>query len=139
LVRRISFMGIFTTERGILEWNASVLPAGVELRSVVLQIELSGSKGPGTLRFYGYAGDGTAELGDAYAGTTIDASWPIVGLAGTVNFLTPAQLWHAEGRTIWGMNIRGAGEPLTHSVDEQALFRFSAPLVTRLVVTYADP
>jgi hypothetical protein len=39
---------------------------------------------------------------------------------------------------MWGMNLRGADEAASSSVDERALFGFSSPFLTRLVVSYTD-
>jgi hypothetical protein len=122
-----------------LEWNAAVLPAGATLRTVELRASLTTTKGPGLIQIRGYAGDGVAGLADAFAGPVVDATFSTSGgLSPVINLLTPAQGWRAAGRTMWGMNLRGADEAASSSVDERALFGFSSPFLTRLVVSYTD-
>jgi hypothetical protein len=91
------------------------------------------------IQIRGYAGDGVAGLADAFAGPVVDAAFSTSGgLSPVINLLTPARGWRAAGRTIWGVNLRGADEAASSSVDERALFGFSSPFLTRLVVSHTD-
>jgi hypothetical protein len=68
--QKSNFLNIFTVTRGILEFDISSITGPVQ--NATLTFEVNSLSGPNTtVDIFGYAGNGIAELADAYLGNSV--------------------------------------------------------------------
>ena len=122
--RNVNYLDQRWTRRGVIEVDLGAFPSNSRLESAELSFYIIGRSNTPDMEFWGYPGDGIADLDDAQSGD-VKMNQQVFDANGTwtIDISDYARMLIQQGHRYLGINVRAASEGRTNNTyDDEIVF-----------------